>query len=88
MLQGESCQDLQKPFIILRFALAKLIEYIYVTITQDGFLKLQQSAQLEEQYNNDGLKKKCITLWIRVIVHIYPKIIFLQIKYTYTAHQY
>ena len=30
--------------------------YIYIHITNDPLLKLQQSAQLEEQYNNDGLR--------------------------------
>ena len=29
--------------------------YIYIYITKDRFVKLQQSAQLEEQYKNEGL---------------------------------
>ena len=32
------------------------LPYIYIYITKDRLLKLQQSAQLEEQYNNDGLR--------------------------------
>ena len=30
--------------------------YIYIYIYKDSLLKLQQSAQLVEQYNNDGLR--------------------------------
>ena len=30
--------------------------HTYIYITEDALLKLQQSAQLEEQYNNDGIR--------------------------------
>ena len=31
-------------------------QMVYIYVTKDGLLKLQQSAQLEEQYNNDSLR--------------------------------
>ena len=50
-------------FSVYQYSRVSISLRSYIHITNDGLLKLQWSAQLEEQYNNNDVRNNCVCVY-------------------------